>query len=54
LAKRAEKDTGKKNKKLRKIAEYDQEISVDRNRNHEDADGSESDEDDVVPTQAEA
>lgn len=43
-----EKETGKKNKKLKKIAEFDQAISVEKIRNHEDGE-SESDEDDVVP-----
>jgi hypothetical protein len=43
-----EKETGKKNKKLKKIPEFDQEISVEKMRTHEDGE-SESDEDDIVP-----
>ena len=37
-----EKETGKKNKKLKRIAEFDQAISVEKIRNHEDGE-SESD-----------
>ena len=49
LAKKAEKDAGKKNKKLRKMPEFDQEISVEKHLGDHEDEESESDEEDIAP-----